>query len=580
MGNLKYILLVCMMFIITSCEGLFYTDNVGNPIRFGASPGNKGTITRTIYSGTVDGTTERIYWSGDGDDKVSIYMDWDENRDGTGYTGKPENGIYSVNPGSDFHPGDLRYGRISYANEGEALKWHGDFKDNNGRANEYPHTFWSAYPPTDLINGMFTFDLPSNQNGSMKYAYMAAYEKDVKSNTNSEGHVELHYYPMITTFCLTIHNDLDERIEKIALKSDSDSKKLAGKYSVSVNNGSFGFYDYEGNNSGQVIRNVNIGSGGTVKDLLFFIIPQDFNANELYFSLNSNDKEYRLPKYIEAYHKYNIDITVSKKEPDIEEPEVVPPVIDDALAQLIFAVVRTFEEEKFLELFKDFIDEHYYKDKPNYDLDFWHDFLGVFRTETEGAYDRLTSFLGDNLNDFLDVLGNIEELDVSAGYDITSKKLILGKEFGKIFKNVKRVYAQINDDITFELDGLNSLESFEITGGSNGHIDLTIKDCPNFTDFTISADGVHPDNISLVRTPKFESGYVSNSNLNNSSIYLEDCSTGVQSAHIRFTNQNLRPTVKREGNTKNVIVECGYYDMVQWWPPIYGDWHTTWTNSI
>lgn len=498
MGKIKYILIGFLALIMVSCDGLFGVENnVGKPIKFGTTISNNTPKTRTSYSGIVDSNpdgsnTERIYWSGD--DKVSIYMDWDEKRDGTGYTGKPENGIYSVNPGSDFHPGDLRYGRISYANEGKALKWHGDFKDNNGRANEYPHTFWSAYPPTNLIDGQFIFDLPSDQNGSMKYAYMAAYEKDVKSNTNSEGHVELHYYPMITTFCLTIHNDLDEGIEKITLKSDSDSKKLAGKYSVSVNNGSFGFYEYKGNNSGQVIRNVNIGSGKTVKDLRFFIIPQDFNENELYFLLNSNDKKYRLPKYIEAYHKYNINITVSEEEPKVDGP--FSSFVNGVILAEAHKKDSPFHHEDWQFGWVDGEQKIFWNNPDNYnnwepvpDEFLWEIINGLVDLDVEGTWEMGYVVTPDDLNLF----PNLRTVNIKGWFQ---KVEINNPNITEL--NIES--TQLND---LHIHGCNSLTTFHVENNNNFK-NIVVEDCEILEYFTLTGPSGEGVNIRCENCPVLE----------------------------------------------------------------------------
>ena len=378
----------------------------------------------------------------------------------------------------------------------------------------------------------------------MKNAYMAAYEKDVKSNTTSEGHVELHYYPMITTFCLTIHNDLEERIEKITLKSDSDSKKLAGKYSVSVNNGSFGFNDYEGDNSGQVIRTVNIGSGGTVKNILFFIIPQDFDENELYFLLNSNDKKYRLPKDIEAYHKYNINITVSEEEPDIEEPEVVPPVIGNPEAQMIFALLLQQNHFTLWELLGDYFTEYFGYTSADPDLldGLWNNKIkGVENLGLEQMYDELIKwFPDDKLNGLLDAIGLLTEIElVGNGPRLTADTLNFS-----IFKNAQKIHFELRQQSQKEkdgecreiiFDGLSSLECIDIKGESSGTYNLSISNCPKLQKCDLRNDaGLKLKKLSIT-----------------------NCSTKTDGAYIHISSQDGGTfTVSRSGDTKNVIVEC------------------------
>lgn len=529
MGKLRHILLVCLMFIMTSCEGLFYTDNVGQPIRFGASYGNKTIMTRTSYSGVFDGNTERIYWSNG--DQVSIYMDWDVNRDGSGYTGNPEQhrGIYNVSPGSDFHPNDKRYGRISYANEGEVLKWQGDFKEGDGRAHEYPHTFYSAYPPTDLINGKFIFDL-SNQDGSMKYAYMASYEEGVFSNSSgNDGHVELRYYPMITTFCLTIHNDLDERIEKITLKSDSDNKKLSGKYSVSVNNGSFRFNDYEGNNDGQVVRTVNIGSSETVKDILFFIIPQDFDVNELYFLLNSNEtKKYKLPNYIEAYYKYNINITVSKEEPEVDGP--FSSFVNGVILAEAHKQGSPFYHPGWQFGWVDGEQKIFWNNPDNYnnwepvpDEFLWEIINGLVDLDVEGTWEIGYVVTPDDLN----IFPNLRTVNIKGWFQKVEINNPNITELNIESTQLNDLYIHgCNSLTTFHVDNNNNfknivvkdceiLEYFTLTGPSGEGVNITCDSCPVLEWFSLTG-GVNPDGSpwnfpfhkDIINCPAFDHYYV------------------------------------------------------------------------
>ena len=509
MGKLKFISLCCLIFATTSCERLFNTDNVGQPVQFGTTLSSSTPKTRTSYSGVVDGNTERIHWS-DGD-QVSIYMDWDENRDGTGYTGKPEYGVYNVNPGSNFHPNDMRYGRISYANDGEALKWHGDFSEGDGRAHEYPHTFYSAYPPTALINGEFIFGLPSSQNGSMKNAYMASYEEGVFSNTSgADGHVELHYYPMITTFCLSIQNDLDEPIEKITLKSDSDSKKLTGNYSVSVkSDGRFGFNNYKGNNSGEVIRTVNVGSGKTEKDILLFIIPQHFEANELYFLLNSSETKRYIPSSIEAYYKYNINITVSKEEPEVDGR------MSDAVAQMLAMAIRHWinDQNGVYDLLKDCYDVNPPEGKNNwFSKNIWGSFCNL--TDTEGTFKNLT------YQDLVDVFESEEAVDLLLNFlrqksyergevNITASPKICtslnGTELASLFPGATTIYLQVSQNIVdsenpihIDVEGFDYLTTVTIEYAQS----VSFNNCPNLVTATIRNKASNYKGYTVSECPK------------------------------------------------------------------------------
>ena len=574
MGNLKFILISCLVLIATSCDGLFGVDNnVGKPIQFGVS---QHPTTRTSYSSEYGG---RIEW-GEGD-QVSIYMDWD---DGSGYTGNPERGVYSVKPGSNFHPGDLRYGRISYANDGEVLKWQGDFSGGDGRAHEYPHTFYSAYPPTNLINGKFTFYLPSEQNGNMNFAYMAAYEEDVKSNTIGDGHVELHYYPMITTFCLTIHNDLDEPIETITLKSDRDSDYLSGNYSVSVNDGMFEFNGYEGNNSIHVTSTVNIDSGETVKNILFFIIPQDFDENELYFLLNSDEtKRYTIDKPIEAYFKYNINITVSEREPDIEEPEPLPPLsIDDdaALAQLILSLlVGNGGAPDSWRIFEDYFREYFeYDSFDALEKGLWKDASDGKKTLNDDARNATLEnsieilkelFPGEKLTGLLHFLQTLTDIHIKDG---NSPKLNSSELDLSFFKSAQTIYLELSQsNMAINVNGLEALESIElITTGEVDEIELSVTDCPSFKKVKMNGDRPNKKTLNLTGTPKFEEGEISTGSGRLVEITLKDCSTEVENGGVITLSSgdatiSVHRKPRKEGEEVNVNVDvvAGYWE---YWP--------------
>lgn len=545
MGKLKFIILCCLIFATTSCERLFNTDNVGQPVKFGTTLSGSTPKTRTSYSGVVDGNTERIYWS-DGD-QVSIYMDWN---DGNGYTGNPEHGIYSVNPGSKFHNDgeDPRYGRISYANDGEELKWHGAFNGGDGRAHEYPHTFYSAYPSNRIENfdgTDITFKIPEEQSGvNMSYAYMTAYEPDVNSNTDGEGHVELHYYPRVTTLYIEVENDTDETVGG-SIKLISSNRTISGNYTVDITDSGSGEIGNNNNGNKEITNTIKTLLKGDSDTIAFFIRPRKYNSGEL--SLSFNGKTQALNKDFEPNRKYNIKITVSGK---------VPPMIDDALAQMILAYMRSFGDgDNFYKKFKRFIDQYYPEN--NGHLNFWNSFTNnVDVSKVDGAADRLSSFFGDKLNDFIAALGEVEEISLnSGGYEIKSDSL---KIDNTIFKNLKKIDLQLNKDIKIYVKGLDSLTTFSVVNGSNGTLSLYCEDCSSLKTISVMPDGAKVNKLSLIRTPKFESATIKNMNQSEMDIYLEDCSTSeeVTNAYIQIENKNTKKNVTRVGNnTSKVHIE-------------------------
>lgn len=274
MGRLKFILVGFLILIISSCNDLFNVNNIGKLIKFSTLPS-----TRTIYSPEYDG---RIEWV-DGD-KVAIYMTWEGSQ-------VFENADYSIN--LDNNDGKLSYGKLNPI--GESLKWHGYFKD--GRAWEYVHTFYSAYPPTVLNDGKFSFYLPSEQDQmNVSKAPLAAYSTSSNRFDNDGGTVYLEYYPMFTTLHIIIDGEVNSQIN--ALELLSNDYMIAGNYTVDASK------RYNGIEGGNINK---VSSTFDGNEIIFFIIPREYEANKLYFSLNGKQKF--IPEVLHAGYKYNIKIT-------------------------------------------------------------------------------------------------------------------------------------------------------------------------------------------------------------------------------------------------------------------------------
>lgn len=480
MGKLRHILFICLMFIMTSCEILFEPDNIGNPVIFGAAPGSKGVVTRTTYSGTVDGITERIYW--DIDDQVSIYMDWNN---GNGYTGNLEYGLYNVYPGSYFHSNskDYRYGRISHA-DGEILKWKGDFKD--GRAHEYEHKFYSAYPPVNLINGKFNFYLPKDQNNiSMNYAFMTAYEEGVKSNSSGiDGHIELHYYPMFTALFVTIDNEADFQIGNVLTLLSNNA--IAGSYAVDPSK-RYNGVDYRDSDITNIYSEFNTG-----ETIMFFIIPREYNENELSFKLGNEVKP--IPVALHAGYKYNINITTKEVE--------VFGRMTDAAAQLIAGVLGFGNGGQGLkDLMNQYLSECY--SDPNYfNNTVWNNFLNNIRSKlpnvTTADFDM---FSDDEWECIKKLLKSLTKLEVNNGNYLNTK---LTKKDFELFPNIQEIELLYEQDVKIELDGWPNLKIVTIKG--NGKVILTVKNCPELTTITFSdgnrSKGSYAD-VDKITCPKY-----------------------------------------------------------------------------
>lgn len=571
MGKLKFILLCCLIFLATSCEKLFNTDNVGQPIQFGATLSSSTPKTRTSYSGVVDhntdGNTERIYWTQD--DPVSIYMDWDKTRDGNGYTGNPEYGIYSVTPGSDLHPkdGNQRYGRISYVS-GKVLKWQGAFDGGDGRAHEYPHTFYSAYPAnTTFADGKFTFDLPSDQSSQegidMRYAYMAAYEKDVMSNEVDEGHVDLHYYPMITTLYVTLVNDTSSPITPGDIIIKSTGKPICGAYTVEIDDtkNKFVFDKALDNDNKTVTINVNkplqpnkVGK----TDIAFFIIPQEYDPSTLSLVINGREHNFgqSYQSSLKEAYKYNITVNLSGSTPPTFKETIGP-----GEAQfLILWITNYLKDGAFNDFFGfDQNGDHRYgafNDKfingGGWDSEtIAEDFVNFFTEEQLNKfYQKLlseTSFITSNKQithpihaDFFNLFPQLETVKIQTYSTVEISN----------HKNLKTATFQYAEQV--KITGCKSLTTVTLENSYN-LTSLEIDDCEALT--TITGYDMHKlTELKLINTPYFKKGEFTNVG-QIVAVTLNNCSTGLDDGDNATLNLGGKYTIKERTNSSNVTVQ-------------------------
>lgn len=588
MKGKRLFLLFFAIVALSSCQALFFEDRAGQPIRFNASM-RSNSLTKTMYAGgqtydTDEGKKERINWTQD--DDVSVYLYWELQNGSAPAKADPDakHGLdYNVTPTRNVN--ERGYGTL--AAKAEKLTWKGSAKENVW----FDHYFYSTYPASlsnkysslDYQNPQdveITFNLPAANANDMKYAYMAAAAQSVstREDENYTQSVDLDYYPMITTLYVTLINESNKTGNlnvKVSPSASNTKNPLFGSYSAKLNAAGNRFITTdtkEANVTADYSSYNYYFEGKGPKSVPFFIRPRNYAANDV--TLTIGDKAYDLDYAFVPCHKYNITVTV--KDGDI----VTPPMIDDdALAQMILAFTRAFDGgEKFYNAFKDFVDNNF----DSYDdyLSFWNNFTKQDIETVKGAAERLKTIFDDKYEAFLEALGEIEDITIKT-YGTKADNLTFGDTFNSIFKKVKKVRLILNNDVTIKIEGSTTLESFEVTDDSNAKIDLEIKDCPEFKYFEIG-NNAQLTSLKMIRTPHFLMGLVKNSNNPSSmSIQLEDCSTDIDGyAYIRFFNQNLRPSVTRTKDTKNVVVECGYYDVINWYPLEYGDWHSTWKDQI
>lgn len=476
MGKIKYILIGFLALIMVSCDGLFGVENnVGKPVVFGISQQNPKT--RTAYSPNVDG---QIEWREN--DMVAIYMDWD---DGNGYAGIPrEKGIYKVSPGSKLHSEgkDYRYGRISYLSD-DKLTWKGDFRENDGRAHEYPHTFWSVYPSnTPFANGKFEFSLPSNQDNinDVNGFGLAAYRKGVYSNTTSEGHVELLYSPMFTTLCVTIDNQANFPIGNELQLSSSD-RMIAGSYDVDV---SSGYNGVEGGNIKTISSNFKNG------EATFFIIPREYRKNELFFLLGNETRP--ISDVLHAGYKYNIKITTKEVE--------VSGRMSDAAAQLIAGILGFGNGGQGL---KDLMNQYLsgcYPDPNYFNNTVWNNFLNNIRSKLPNVTAADFDMFSDNEWECIkQLLRSLTKLEVNNGNYLNAK---LTKKDFELFPNIEEIEMLYEQNVEIELNGWPKLKTVVIKG--NGKVILTVSNCPALISITLNANKESRADVDKVTCPNYK----------------------------------------------------------------------------
>lgn len=580
-----------LVLVFCSCEGLFYNPS-SKVVKFRASAGDD-VRTRTAYTNHIDPATgkERIEW--ETGDPVMIYMYW-KSPEGSTETNNPvHEAIYTVSFNNHIS-NERSYGEL--ISDNSPLMWKGD------DSHVYTHYFYSIYPAgkgffytstDDGSNPSIEFSLPANQDGKIKqmqYAYMAAAAPAVttKYNDNYSTTIDLDYYPMVTTVYVDITNNSSRAISEVILTSTDDDVPLVGNYTVNFASrqiGSRPFGTNLGESSGDEASNANrtvtipsVITSNSSKKIAFFVRPRMYENNlDLKFKWGEETKSVGSLGTVTPFSKYNIKVTINENG-DID--------FDDALAQFILVFMREFRDgDIFYNEFKDFIDDYFNGDY----LDFWNNHFPKDNVDKQldGALDILKSIFSDEngnlnmqmFNAFIDALGNVENLNITEGYKVLSSTL--RKDFFSLFKNVKHIKLRlIHTAVTVEIEGLEYLETLEFVE-TNQKVSLTVKDCPSFRMFEFPENNVEVTGITLIRTPYFKEGYVRNSNQPNIHITLEDCSTAEENAFIRFYNQNFRDNPSRSGNTDNIVIEAGYQD-VDWsqgWPPIYGDWHTTWSDK-
>lgn len=296
--TLAYLLLAAGILSLAGCQktGITGTAAGDNTIRFGAS---SVAATKTVYSGEVVNGKERIDW--EANDVLRIYSDesvyrYDANQHYADYK------VTSVTPNSEKSNAEIT------PTTGNGLIW----GDNPGADKTVSYTFWGVYPATDCpdgASGVLKLSLPAAQDGKAEnvktYGFLTAtaaasitaddYDANntVNSKANGGKEVTLAFEPAFTAFEIElVSNDLAITVNSFTLSSES--KSLAGDFTVSYNGTTRTFADANGEATVKAITVENLGEiapavGETAAKTVTFTVfaqPQTFNDLKISLAIN------------------------------------------------------------------------------------------------------------------------------------------------------------------------------------------------------------------------------------------------------------------------------------------------------
>lgn len=453
MGFLKKIFLGFLILGATACTSLWDSD-IGRPIKFGIAP---NVSTRASYAEIAGG---EIDW--DPGDQVGIYMFWNGPGD------QPRNAVYNVLP----IVGSENYGKLSIdSRTSVSLTWQGYFKDR--KAVEYEHTFISSHPPTDFDPVDSSFVLNTDQ------LFLTCFEKGIQSGTRENGDVVfLHYYPAVTTLVVTIR--------------DTSGVVENGTFSIYGENltGSYWFKPRTGFVA--PIETQPVASANFEADvpLMMFLIPVQHPPNTLTFKIN--DSEWVVDRMLEARKKYVVTIDITKKEPEIEEPVIVPPTgsdLDAVTAQIILCYFRVLADSGYAKF------ESYWKEYFGYNSsnDFGNAGSWYRRLEqsmnSSNWVETINTLFSDPpakegaLNAILEEIwkSNITELSIDNGSSQLKNSFTATTKLSKFFPNLQSLKLQIDNQTGFAVH-LTDFDSLKVEiGGNNGDVTIYVAKGSNIT---------------------------------------------------------------------------------------------------
>lgn len=517
----------------SSCENLFL-EQPGKAIVFAVSA--EDTVpTKTEYSGEVVGGKERINWVLG--DQVMIYMhSW------TNETPSDKNQAYYI---KGIHIGDQNegesdrresHGSLATLNKNDQLSWDG--------TDQTTYEFYSVYPAelgdlpkrnhNDRGNYRLVFSLPSKQYANLEenmqhYAYMAATSTQETYTKGQKGTVELRYYPMVTTFYITLTNDTTKEInlKEVTLSTNStewfnnwyQGILAGGEYGAKLVGNRFEADDYPWSTGGDnkvrlTFEDKKLSAGASI-DAAIFVRPRLYKAENLDFEIKmttgaiKNSLSNKRVSAFEPCKKYNIKVNLSGEGTTIDPPidPDAPPVYpsSDGAAQLLLLLMQSGQ---FKEVYQELFGNNAPTGFTDFN-DFWnHCYLDKFINSTfyvDDPMKHMKELFPEEIFKTLGVLCNmLTDLilpDVSSA-GIT--KSVDAKAF-KMFPNVRTISLYIDqtavDECSISIDGLESLQSITIEHPRK----VDIKNCGNLTTVTLrNSDSRTNLNVDKATCPKYQ----------------------------------------------------------------------------
>ena len=494
--RIKHLLMAGLAVLaFTSCQKLFLHERAGQAIMFNASVDHgteasegQSVGTKTEYSGYVRNNKERIDWVNG--DQVRIFLHTHGNNNSNSRVDYKDYYTVNINP-------DGVKSKAKVASVTDPLQW------VEGRT----HDFYSLYPADAIaqanttFNGSgakFTITLPDEQYGdmatNMQYAYMAAASKGYSSSTG-KGTVELDYYPMVTTFFITITNNCSSHLpidlRKIGLKhmhkfnnGESEANKrpyyLSGTYDLATNGGNTFSYNASNFRNGSTYVGAEFEPNslpyGESVSCVLFTLPQNFTASDLKLTVRTtkscvaNTLANSRVSTFQAGKKYNLNITLNEKDILVSDVEITANSTQ-LVAKMLLEKLINFETIQSV------LDDVTGVYPGSGTCEIVDGRIRVLVDNDDGT--RTWRWLTDDEIRYL--AATVKTIDLHESY-FTQQTVLTVEDFS-IFCNLEKIsFLELNNVTELDLSGMEKLTDIQFHHGGQ----IRIEDCPNLRNVTLA----------------------------------------------------------------------------------------------